>query len=141
MFSKRYIIALILVIVVIGTVTQVSVAKETEKIGGINFNIPEGFEKVHSGAGSEDINGIHYAVNNHTFENDDGDVIDISVKKPTGSTSQLNIPSGASEKTINGVKGYSTTLDGLPAFMYIQDGKVVSISASKASLIDEVLGQ
>lgn len=141
MFSKRYIIALILVIVVIGTVTQVSVAKETEKIGGINFYIPEGFEKVHSGAGSEDINGIHYAVNNHTFENDDGDVIDISVKKPTGSTSQLNIPSGASEKTINGVKGYSTTLDGLPAFMYIQDGKVVSISASKASLIDEVLGQ
>ena len=117
---------------------------ETVTIEGIDFNIPEGYKEdenysyVNETASS---GSVKYVMNGKTFENDKGDAIAILIADygKYNVTDDILKQVADEKKTINGHDGY-VKVDGIfTIFSYIEDGDLVTVTASDESVIDQVV--
>ena len=130
-------------------------------LNGINFIIPDGYEETDSDSDNadmdntdtdsnmemdtEDIDGT--AVDNaesSEFKNSAGDKIEVKVGiKANNEKIQSINPANAEQKTIAGKEGYliKQTKDGKEVlnFEYLQDGKIVKITASNEDIINSLI--
>jgi len=130
-------------------------------LNGVNFIIPDGYEETDSDSdnadmdntdtdsnmemGTEDIDGT--AVDNaesSEFKNSAGDKIEVKVGiKANNEKIQSINPANAEQKTIAGKEGYliKGTNDGKDEFKfeYLQDGKIVKITASNEDIINSLI--
>lgn len=120
MNKKFIVLALIVLIASVGLVC----ASETEKIDNCEFTIPDGYHKTNE-SGSTTF-----------FANDAGDSFSIEVK--TTYYDELNI--FGDPATIGGHEGVIRSYDnGEVSFFYLEDGNIVTITASDQSLIETLL--
>lgn len=113
----------------------------TVTISGLNFTIPEGFtedvdEEVVNESGSDE--GYTYVSNERMFEDDDNLVL-ISVSTFDQNITEDYIKDVGEKTTINNVTGYLEDMGFLALFSYIEDGKLVVITANDKNVIEEVL--
>lgn len=111
------------------------------EISGVNFTVPEGFtedvsEEVVNESDSDD--GYNYIVSSKTFEDDDHLLL-ISVATYEDNITDDIVKDIGDATTINNVTGYLEDMGFLAVFGYVQDGKVVVITADDADIIEEVL--
>lgn len=126
-----------------------------DAVGGLTFAIPEGFSQIYSNVTT--MEGEYENVTIHgnlkVYSDDSGRLIGISVISLDGNitlndeiVSKYLTESGYKMKkaTINGILGYSYTCNdneiGLSyGFSYIKGGKIVDVSASAKSLVNELV--
>jgi hypothetical protein len=116
---------------------------EIVTIDGIDFNIPAGFKedkKLALDGVENETQGIEYVTWGKTYSKDN-DVISIGVATYDGTEVDDTIASyiGGDEKTINGVKGYEYNVDPFKGFTYAKDGKLVIITTTDQSVLDEIV--
>lgn len=113
----------------------------TVTISGVNFTIPEGLtenvtETLVNESGSDD--GYNYVTDQKTFE-DDENLLVISVSTYEQNITDDLVKDVGDKTTINNITGYSQDLGFLALFAYVQDGKVVVLTANDMNLIEEAL--
>jgi len=121
-----------------------SAEAENVTIDGIDFVIPAGYVEDESLAlnGTEnDTEGVKYTTWGKTYETDDHEVISIGVATYDGVEVDDTMPSyiGGDEKTINGVKGYEYNTPPFSGFTYAKNGKLVIVSLTNESALDEII--
>lgn len=116
---------------------------QTVTIGGIDFNIPAGFNEVENQSTvneTVDQGAISFINNGKVFENET-DVIAILVADygDYKITDEIVGSVAGDAKTINGVNGYFKT-DGIyKVFSYAKDNKLVAISSTDESIIGDFI--
>ncbi|WP_407393727.1 hypothetical protein [Methanobrevibacter sp.] len=144
MYKKIFVLS-ILAIVMIGCAYAAdstdSLNNNTVTISGINFTIPEGFTEDVDGAivnESESYEGYNYVTNGKSFENENHFLL-MSVSEYEQNITEDILEDVGDETTINNVTGRFDDMGFLALFSYIQDDKVVVITADDRSIIEEVL--
>lgn len=125
-------------------------------LNGINFIIPDGFEEVETDVDNtemdndktmdvEDIDGTAVdAATSCEFKNNANEKLEIEVgiKGNNQKIESIN-PAGYEQKTIAGKQGFfkkdSDDGKGQFKFQYLEDGKIVKISASSEDIINQLL--
>ncbi len=113
-------------------------------IDGVDFNIPAGFEEAKDQAmdnETEDNSDITTITNGKTFTKGDDEVISIGVATYVGYEVNDTIAEyvGDEKLSINGVDGYSYGSGIFDGFVYANDGKLVIITTTNETLLDEVV--
>ncbi|ADC47049.1 hypothetical protein mru_1199 [Methanobrevibacter ruminantium M1] len=118
--------------------------KQTTTLGGIEFNIPEGYEIVDNYTIVNET--LHdgddeYIVNSQYYENDDGDSLELYTSDYQDDMEDyiLKILTKGDEKTINGRKGYINSEDGFTMFSFVDDGNLGFVTVSDESILEEVV--
>lgn len=110
-------------------------------ISGLNFTVPDGYtedvdEEVVNESGSDD--NQNYVMSSKTFEKGDENLFLISVSTFEENMTDDYIKDLGEKATFGNVTGYIEDMGFLSIFSYIQDGKVVVITANDKSVIEEV---
>lgn len=118
-----------------------SLDNNTVTISDVNFTIPEGLtenldEAVVNESNSDD--GYNYVTNTRSFENEDHLLL-ISVNDYEQNITDDLIKDVGEKTTINNVTGYFEDMGFLALFTYIQDGKVVVITADDKDIVEETV--
>ncbi len=114
----------------------------TVTISGVNFTIPEGFtedveEAIVNQSNSDD--GYNYVTNQKMFEDNDTNLILISVETYEQNITDDFISDFGEKTTINNVTGSLEDLGFLALFTYVQDGQLVVVTANNQELIEQVV--
>lgn len=130
----------------LGDLTGGNSASEAQNvtIDGIDFNIPAGFEEdtdLAINGEKNETKGIEYTTWGKTYSSKDSDVISIGVATYDGAEVDESMPAyiGSGEKTINNVSGYEYDVPPFEGFTYAKNGKLVIISVTDESLLDEIV--
>jgi hypothetical protein len=145
---KKILVLALFLVVVVSTVAAIS-ASEDLTLEGIKFNIPDGYSLIEQetdateGADTEHMDGT--AVDKEVtseYKNSAGDKLNVHV----GIKNNQKIDSinpGGEKKTISGKDGFiiKEKDDGKDKykFEYLQDGKIVKISAVSEDIISQVI--
>lgn len=118
--------------------------KQTTTVGGIEFNIPEGYEIIDNYTivnETQDEGDDEYIVNSQYYENDDGDSLELYTSDYQDDMEDyiLKILTKGDEKTINGRKGYLSSEDGYTMFSFVDDGNFAFVTVSDESILEEVV--
>jgi hypothetical protein len=145
---KKILVLALFLVVVVSTVAAIS-ASEDLTLEGIKFNIPDGYSLIEQetdateGADTEHMDGT--AVDKEVtseYKNSAGDKLNVHV----GIKNNQKIDSinpGGEKKTISGKDGFiiKEKDDGKDKYKleYLQDGKIVKISAVSEDIISQVI--
>jgi hypothetical protein len=136
----------ILAIVMVGcacaTDSDDSLDSNAVTISGVNFTIPEGFTEDVDDAivnESDSDDGNNYVTNGKSYSDDDGNLLLITVSEYEQNITDDLVDDIGDEKTIGNVTGYFDDMGFLSLFSYVQDGKVVVLTATEENLIEEAL--
>ena len=140
-YNKILVLAMIavLAVVVVGSVYAADATKE--KVRGIEFNIPTGFEEtgtpMHDNVSQS---GSVKATTDMVFYKNDTELFSIMVIE-FNSKAEESLINDTGEKTdINGVTGYmSKTDEGYYNFQFVKDNSTVSILSTSEDLIKEIV--
>ena len=151
--KKLFVVGLFLVAVVSMAAISAETANEALNItlDDIQFKIPEGYEVVEQEVDAEndineteDIDGT--AIDNETsteYKNAAGDELEIKIGARDNQKIDSINPAGAEKKNIAGKDGFliKDTDDGKDQFKfeYLQDGKIVKITAVSEDIISQVI--
>ena len=136
---------------VASTVAVISAASQEVTLEGIKFNIPDGYNAVEQDSDvkevgdSEDIDGtaVDTEVTND-YITSAGDELEIKVGARENQKIDSINPVGAEAKKIAGKEGFlfKEMDDGKEQykFEYLQDGKIVKITAVSEDVISQVIG-
>ncbi|MBQ2666195.1 hypothetical protein [Methanobrevibacter sp.] len=146
------IFALLIVAASVGAVSAFSLSDLTgsgasdEKvtIDGFDFNIPAGFEEEVPLAINGDVNesqGIQYTTWGKTFSKGSNEVISIGVATYDGVEVEDYVAEyvGGDKLSVNGVDGYEYNVSPFEGFVYAKEGKLVIITVSDASLLEDIV--
>ena len=129
---------LIILMVAAGTVAVVSAAN-TEKINGLEFNIPDGYEydANHSQSLAESVNISPDQIAGYS---NGTNIFAIMVMKNPDNRTLDDINTGNFPiKTINGKQGILNDRDDYIGFAYLDGDKIVSIITLNQSVIDQII--
>ncbi|ADC47050.1 hypothetical protein mru_1200 [Methanobrevibacter ruminantium M1] len=141
----------ILAIVAVGSVSAFDLNflggddSSTTTVGGIEFNIPEGYEindtytienQTRTSSG-----GNEYIVNQEGYGNSDGEELLFLVGHyDTDITNEmLSAMKVGDEKTINGQEGFITSDDVYTVFSFAKDGELVTVTVSDESALESII--
>lgn len=115
-------------------------------IEGIEFNIPDGYEKNNSKSIVNETNSSEnnsFVLNQETYENTKGEEIIISIVDyddfDVDSKMLSKVCEGSNQKTLMGYPGYINGNDNYTQFVYAFDHRLVSITASNEDIINHIL--
>ena len=145
---KKILVLALFLVVVVSTVAAIS-ASEDLTLEGIKFNIPDGYSLIEQetdateGADTEHMDGT--AVDKEVtseYKNSAGDKLNVHVGVKNNQKID-SINPGGEKKTISGKDGFinKEKEDGKDKykFEYLQDGKIVKISAVSEDIISQVI--
>ena len=145
---KKILVLALFLVVVVSTVAAIS-ASEDLTLEGIKFNVPDGYSlmeqetDVTEGADTEHMDGT--AVDSEVsseYKNSAGDKLNVHVGVKNNQKID-SINPGGEKKTISGKDGFiiKEKDDGKDKykFEYLQDGKIVKISAVSEDIISQVI--
>lgn len=145
---KKILVLALFLVVVVSTVAAIS-ASEDLTLEGIKFNIPDGYSLIEQetdateGADTEHMDGT--AVDSEVsseYKNSAGDKLNVHVGVKNNQKID-SINPGGEKKTISGKDGFfiKEKDDGKDKykFEYLQDGKIVKISAVSEDIISQVI--
>ena len=140
-FVALSIFAIVMIGCVYATEATDSSNNNTVTISGLNFTIPDGFtedadEAIFNESDSDD--GYNYVTEQRTFEKGDKLLL-ISVNVYEQHITDDLIKNVGEKTTINNVTGRFSNMGFLSLFTYVQDDKVVVLTASDKSIIEETL--
>lgn len=140
-FVALSIFAIVMIGCVYATEATDSSNNNTVTISGLNFTIPDGFtedvdEAIFNESDSDD--GYNYVTEQRTFEKGDKLLL-ISVNVYEQNITDDLIKNVGEKTTINNVTGHFSDMGFLSLFTYVQDDKVVVLTASDKSIIEETL--
>ena len=148
MDMKKILVLALFLVVVVSTVAAIS-ASEDLTLEGIKFNIPDGYSLMeqetdaNEGADTEHMDGT--AVDKEVtseYKNSAGDKLNVHVGVKNNQKID-SINPGGEKKTISGKDGFliKEKDDGKDKykFEYLQDGKIVKISAVSEDIISQVI--
>ena len=148
MDMKKILVLALFLVVVVSTVAAIS-ASEDLTLEGIKFNIPDGYSLIEQetdateGADTEHMDGT--AVDSEVsseYKNSAGDKLNVHVGVKNNQKID-SINPGGEKKTISGKDGFfiKEKDDGKDKykFEYLQDGKIVKISAVSEDIISQVI--
>lgn len=148
MDMKKILVLALFLVVVVSTVAAIS-ASEDLTLEGIKFNIPDGYSLIEQetdateGADTEHTDGT--AVDREVtseYKNSAGDKLNVHVGVKNNQKID-SINPGGEKKTISGKDGFliKEKDDGKDKykFEYLQDGKIVKISAVSEDIISQVI--
>lgn len=120
--NRKIILALLVMVVAAVSITAVSAAEDTVTVNGLQFNVPDGFEKVNLTSTSAEFSGEdgNFSI---TVENS----YNIMIRDP---------------KTINGKEGTIETSANTPGkvrFQYAEVNQIVTITVSDESLLESII--
>ena len=93
-------------------------ANETVTVGGVNFNIPDGFHKIDNGTSQS-----------ASFQDNQGNEIIISVNMPSDDSKVQGNPTTINNKEGNLFTAVSEDGESISSFKYQQDNKNIVITA------------
>ena len=145
---KKVLVLGLFIVVVLSAVTVISASEELT-LEGIKFNIPDGYSLIEQetdateGADTEHMDGT--AVDSEVtseYKNSAGDKLNVHVGVKNNQKID-SINPGGEKKTISGKDGFfiKEKDDGKDKykFEYLQDGKIVKISAVSEDIISQVI--
>ena len=148
MDMKKILVLALFLVVVVSTVAAIS-ASEDLTLEGIKFNVPDGYSLMeqetdaNEGADTEHMDGT--AVDNEVtseYKNSAGDKLNVHVGVKNNQKID-SINPGGEKKTISGKDGFiiKEKDDGKDKykFEYLQDGKIVKISAVSEDIISQAI--
>ena len=148
MDMKKILVLALFLVVVVSTVAAIS-ASEDLTLEGIKFNVPDGYSLMeqetdaNEGADTEHMDGT--AVDKEVtseYKNSAGDKLNVHVGVKNNQKID-SINPGGEKKTISGKDGFfiKEKDDGKDKykFEYLQDGKIVKISAVSEDIISQVI--
>ena len=148
MDMKKILVLALFLVVVVSTVAAIS-ASEDLTLESIKFNIPDGYSLIEQetdateGADTEHMDGT--AVDSEVtseYKNSAGDKLNVHVGVKNNQKID-SINPGGEKKTISGKDGFfiKEKDDGKDKykFEYLQDGKIVKISAVSENIISQVI--
>ena len=156
MDSKKIIIIITLAVLIIA-LTGLTIASDLTSIGGtmpetaiaiegIDFNIPEGYEKDNAKSvvnETRTTGNTSFVLNQESYENSNGEEIIISIADyddfDVDADALYRICEGADAKTLMGYSGYITSNDTCTQFTYAFNHRAVTITAPNEDLIKQIL--
>lgn len=148
--KKLLVLGLFLFAVVSISAISAETSSQTVTLDGIQFNIPDGYTAYEQDADaseagdSEDVDGI--SVDTETtseFKNSAGDELELKVGARDNQKIDSINPVNAEKKKISGKDGFliKEKDDGKDKFkfLYLQDGKLVKITAVSEDIISKVI--
>ena len=153
---KKILVLGLFLVVVASAIAAISAANEELTLEGIHFNIPDGYKAVEqqleanetdddTGAiEKQDIDGITVDTEvTSKFKNSAGDELELEIGIQDGKKIDKINPTGAEAKKIADKDGFliKGTDDGKDKyeFFYIEDGKLVKITAVSDDIISQVI--
>ena len=124
--NRKIILGLLLLVVAAVSIGAVCANEDTVEINGVEFNIPDGYEKTNSSG------------NTAFFSNSQGDTFSINVDKdPTFVIRDPATYNGKEGSFYTGVEGTST--EGKFKFCYEEGDVVVTIKTTDESLFEQII--
>ena len=124
-----------------GTMPETAIAIE-----GIDFNIPDGYEKDNTKSvvnETRTTENTSFVLNQESYENSNGEEIIISIADyddfDVDADTLSRICEGADGKSMMGYPGYIISNDTCTQFTYAFDHRAVSITAPNEDLINQIL--
>ena len=149
---KKVLVLALLLVVIASTVAAISAESASNEItlSGIKFKIPDGYNAIENEIETNATNDIHDIENiavdkqlTAEYKNSAGDALEFEIGEKINHTINDINPANWGKKTINGKDGFliKDTDDGKDKykFMYLQDGKLVKISAVSEDIISQVI--
>ena len=118
-----------------------SANNNTVTISGLNFTIPEGFtEDVEEAVVNQSGSDENYTfITNERMFSDDENVVLISVSTFDQNVTEDYLQDLGEKTTISNTTGYFEDLGFLALFSYLEDGKLVILTANDKNIIEQVL--
>ena len=138
---NKKVLTLLLLLIALSTIAVVSAA-DTQKIGGVEFNIPEGYT-YDADAGDSFLNSLENGKVSDVgvFKNSNGDTVFIMIYNETPETSDFPDDYKFENKTINNKNGTFMSADSRinVAFEYQDGDKFIVIQANDEATLEEVI--